>query len=106
MKDLLRFSYVDRLAALRREHPRRSAPQNRSPRSRAAAVTLIQPLFFRIAHNAMGRRFSGDGSAGCGAGTTAQNHVGVVAARVAGAPLPGIRAHTVADLAAGLPHGA
>jgi phenylacetic acid degradation operon negative regulatory protein len=54
----------------------------------------------------MGRRFSGDGSAGCGAGTTAQNHVGVVAARVAGAPLPGIRAHTVADLAAGLPHGA
>jgi phenylacetic acid degradation operon negative regulatory protein len=39
-----------------------------------------------------------------GLAETAQNHVRAVAARVADAPVPGIRAHTVAELAAGLPH--
>jgi phenylacetic acid degradation operon negative regulatory protein len=38
-----------------------------------------------------------------GLAETAQNHVRAVAARFADAPLPGIRAHTVAELAAGLP---
>ncbi|MEU7907347.1 PaaX family transcriptional regulator C-terminal domain-containing protein [Actinoplanes sp. NPDC049118] len=38
-----------------------------------------------------------------GLAETAQNHVRAVAARFAGAPSPGIRAHTVAELAAGLP---
>jgi phenylacetic acid degradation operon negative regulatory protein len=40
-----------------------------------------------------------------GLAETAQNHVSAVAARFADAPLSGIRAHTVAELAAGLPHG-
>lgn len=39
-----------------------------------------------------------------GLAETAQNHVRAVAARFADAPLAGIRAHTVADMAAGLPH--
>jgi phenylacetic acid degradation operon negative regulatory protein len=41
-----------------------------------------------------------------GLAETAQNHVRAVAARFADAPLPGIHAHTVADLAAGLSHEA
>jgi phenylacetic acid degradation operon negative regulatory protein len=40
-----------------------------------------------------------DGLAG-----TAEDHVAAVAARFAGAPVPGIGAHTVAELAAGMPY--
>jgi phenylacetic acid degradation operon negative regulatory protein len=39
-----------------------------------------------------------------GLASTAQNHVRAVAARFTDGPLTGIQAHTVADLAAGLPH--
>jgi phenylacetic acid degradation operon negative regulatory protein len=38
-----------------------------------------------------------------GLAETAEDHVRAVAAHFADAPLPGIRAHTVAELAAGLP---
>jgi phenylacetic acid degradation operon negative regulatory protein len=40
-----------------------------------------------------------------GLATTAQDHVRAIAERFAGTPLPGIRANTVAELAAGLPSG-